>query len=192
MVPRTSTPRTVTADPAFAVVHPGDAIETKSRLESLTRFPETTVDMRRRPYNIDLTKHLAQCDGNYLRISRLMPDIRRTNRRRFRIFRDAHAPLVTIEVVERSRYTTVLTVCQEEAGRGVSATRLKVRLYHDTRCAEVIEYQGQRRFQPVYRYPNAEMRQPDEKAQVNRFLGEFLDACLRHGVANEELVMIGS
>ena len=55
-------------------------------------------------------------------------------------------------------------------------------LYHDARCAEVIEYQCAKHFNAVYPYPNAGMRQRDEKAQVNRLLGEFLAFCLRHGV----------
>ena len=134
---------------------------------------------------------MAECDGNYLRLTRLMPDLMRADRRYFRIFRDAAAPPVTFEVVHRSRYTTVLTLCHRAVGRGLGGTRIKVRLYHDARCAEVIEFQGHRRFKPVYQYPNPEMRQPDEKAQVNRFLRDFLNACLRHGVANEEPVMIG-
>ena len=148
--------------------------------------------MRRRPYNIDLRAHLAECDGNYTRLIRLMPDLRRRDRHHFRLFRNTGAPWATFDVVHRSRYTTVLTLRQEAIGGAVGETRMKVRLYHDTRCAEVIEYQGQRRFEPVYEYPNPKMRQPDEKAQINRFLREFLNACLRHGVANQELVMIGS
>ena len=54
------------------------------------------------------------------------------------------------------------------------------------RSAEVVEYQGKRHFlRAVYDYPNTDMRQPDEKAQINRFLGEYLSLCLTHGVAAE-------
>ena len=55
----------------------------------------------------------------------------------------------------------------------------------DARCAEVVEYQGKRHFRAVYDYPNEDMRQPDEKAQINRFLSEYLALCLSHGVAAE-------
>ena len=77
---------------------------------------------------------------------------------------------------------------QHGPSRGITATRIKVRLYHDARCAEVIEFQGQRRFESVYTYPNVKMRHPDEKAQVNRFLTEFLNLCLAHGVVRKEPV----
>lgn len=145
--------------------------------------------MRSRRYNIDLAAHLAECDGNYLRLlrlTRLMPDMERGDRRDFRVLLGRSALQVTVEVIDRYRYTTVLALSQRPMTCSVAATCLKVRLYHDTRCAEVIEFQGQRLFKPVYDYPNSEMRQPDEKAQVNRFLREFLNACLTHGVANEE------
>ena len=148
--------------------------------------------MRRRPYNIDLRAHLAECDDNYRRLTRLMPDLGRTDRRDFRLFPGAASLLVTFEVIYRSRYTTVLTLSQRSNLDGFGGTMIKVRLYHDARSAEVIEFQGQRRFEAEYEYPNPEMRQPDEKAQVNRFLSEFLKVCLRHGVAHEERVMIGS
>ena len=148
--------------------------------------------MRTRRYNINLAAHLAECDGNYLRLTRLMPDLERSDRRDFRVLIGGAAPRVTVEVIDRCRYTTVLALSQRSVGHGVAETRIKVRLYHDARCAEVIEFQGQRLFEPVYDYPNPKMRQPDEKAQVNRFLREFLNACLAHGVANEERALIGS
>ena len=36
-----------------------------------------------------------------------------------------------------------------------------------------------------YEYPNRDMYQHDEKAQQNRFLGEWLSHCLNHGHACE-------
>ena len=162
--------------------------------------------MRRGRYNIDLSAHLAECDGNYLRLVRLLPGLREGERREFFVSHGDVAPQVTVEVTEHGRYTAVVALRQRFLGQGavpergspaegrdsaqrVGETRIKVRLYHDARCAEVIEFQGQRLFAPEYRYPNAKMRQPDEKAQVNRFLREFLNACLAHGVATEEAAL---
>lgn len=148
--------------------------------------------MRRRPYNIDLRAHLDECDDNYRRLTRLMPDLRRTDRCEFRMFPHGAAMAMTFEVTHRSRYTTVLTLDLPASVRSIGGMRIKIRVYHDARTAEVIEFQGQRRFKAVYDYPNPQMRQPDEKVQVNRFLSEFLNACLRYGVAHRERVMIGS
>lgn len=152
--------------------------------------------MRDRRYIIDLGRHLTVCDGNYLRLTKLMPNLGRHaedvglmgDRRAFRVPVGGASPAVTIEVVECSRYTTTLALAQLSGGRGVADLSMKVRLYHDARSAEVVEFQGKRRFDSAYAYPNREMRLPDEKAQVNRFLSEFLNACLYHGVAAEGAV----
>ena len=148
----------------------------------------------RRPYNIDLGAHLAACDSNYSRILRLLPALEAAleegEPKVFRVLFDAAGaadspPAAVFEVLARDRYTSVVALSQHGPGRGMAATRIIVRLYHDARCAEVIEFQGQRRFASVYRYPNQKMRQPDEKAQVNRFLTEFLSFCLTHGIVCE-------
>ena len=67
---------------------------------------------------------------------------------------------------------------------------IRIRVYHDAKSAEVIEFQNQRRFQAIYDYPNAKMRQRNEKAQINRFLSEFLAQCLNHGVAMDEFLAL--
>ena len=145
--------------------------------------------MAKRRYNIDLSSHLAECDGNYLRLTRLMPNIESSDRRDFRILfgraSASRAAMVSLEVIDRCRYTTVVAL-RQWAASDAAETHIKVRLYHDARSAEVIEFQGQRLFEAEYDYPNRKMRLPDEKAQVNRFLREFLNACLTHGVADEE------
>ena len=56
-----------------------------------------------------------------------------------------------------------------------------VRLYHDASLAEVVKCQGYQQFAPRYEYPNINMHQIDEKAQMNRFLGELLAHCVSHG-----------
>lgn len=164
--------------------------------------------MRQQRYNIDLGRHLAQCDGNYQLFTRLMPDIspqaaaggRADGRRTLRLRLGERAATVTVVVEDRSRFTSIATLSMPAAPalpmpgpaarqRAESAPPLlilKVRLYHDTRSAEVVEFQGERGFEPVYPYPNPQMRQADEKTQVNRFLAEFLTACLRHSAAAEQ------
>lgn len=57
----------------------------------------------------------------------------------------------------------------------------EVRLYHDATVAEVIAWEGHRRFHARNEYPNPKMHQADEKAQLNRFLGELLELCLAQG-----------
>jgi hypothetical protein len=59
---------------------------------------------------------------------------------------------------------------------------ISVRVYHDAKSAEVIKIDNQKVFHGVYEYPNRKMRQPDEKEQINRFLGEVLSLCIENGI----------
>ena len=141
-------------------------------------------------YSIDLPAHMAECDANYLRIMKLFPSLRETDVSVFGVMIADEAAEVSIEVLQRSPYTTLIRLRQlPEAPWGTNPT-MTVRLYHDARSAEVVEYQRARHFKAVYPYPNDSMRQRDEKVQVNRFLGEFLSYCLTHGVAVHERVLV--
>ena len=163
--------------------------------------------MARRRYSIDLIADAAECDANYARMHRLLPelfdrDIRSvvlplpggpvevdTDRAGDGVARgDATAiseRTLAFRVTERCPYTTTVSVRfqpgEEDWHAMLPAPHLTVRLYHDARTAEVTGYQGEDRFRGHYEYPNGEGRQPDEKAQLNRFLGEYLALCLSHG-----------
>ncbi len=133
---------------------------------------------------------MAQCDANYTRLMRLCPALKERQGDVFDVAIGGHRAQVSIEVLERSPYTTLIRIRQRpEAPWGLNPG-FTVRLYHDARCAEVVEYQRARHFKPVYAYPNDVMRQRDEKVQVNRFLGEFLAYCLRNGVAVREPAVV--
>jgi uncharacterized protein YqiB (DUF1249 family) len=159
--------------------------------------------MARARYSIDLRAHMAECDANYARMHRLLPELF-----------DADERLVTLplpgdddgtivfRVVERCPYTTTLSVRFDDPAFGeeadddgwhhmVPAPELRVRLYHDAQTAEVTGYQGEDRFAGRYEYPNEKMRQPDEKVQLNRFLGEYLALCLAHGREGEPVAVAG-
>ena len=145
---------------------------------------------RRKRYSIDLPAHMAECDANYLRIMKLFPSLRENDVSLFGVMIADEAAEVSFEVLERNPYTTSIQLTQlPEAPWGANPT-IRVRLYHDARCAEVVEYQRARHFKAVYAYPNDSMRQRDEKVQVNRLLGEFLSYCLTHGVAVHERVLV--
>jgi len=58
---------------------------------------------------------------------------------------------------------------------------LTVRVYHDAAMAEVISCYRERHIAAVNDYPNRFMHHPDEKVQVNSFLADWLDYCLRFG-----------
>ena len=76
-----------------------------------------------------------------------------------------------------------------EDGSGYhSSYEAVVRVYHDAGLAEVVNCQHYRQFSARYEYPNEQMYQVDEKAQVNRFLSELLAHCLKHGRVNHYVI----
>jgi len=143
--------------------------------------------MARKRYRVDLPSHMAECDANYLRLMKLFPRLREEDVSLFGIALAQQPHRVRLEVLERGPYTTLIELRQLPESPWAMQPHLRVRLYHDARSAEVVEFQGARHFRPTYVYPNNRMHLPDEKAQVNRFLSEFLSMCLAHGMALSEL-----
>ncbi|MFP6797328.1 MAG: DUF1249 domain-containing protein [Pseudomonadales bacterium] len=137
-----------------------------------------------RRYKIDLVEHMVECDQNYVRVIKLFPDYDQVDHRDLLLCFGEEVVNVRMSVLERSRYTSVILLTQE-ASSVAPSNRIRIRVYHDAKSAEVIEIQNQRRFKAIYDYPNPKMRQRDEKKQINRFLGEFLGFCLTFGVSSE-------
>lgn len=136
-------------------------------------------------YTPNLSKLMSDCEINYHRIMRLLPELDDLEEWRFGV--DANTDQlkqVSIHIVERSKYTTTVAVAQESLlDDWVPKPTLTVRLYHDAQMAEVLTFQRNRYIRQTYTYPNEKMFQPDEKAQLNVFLGEWLEFCLRSGRA---------
>lgn len=136
-------------------------------------------------YKVDLSALHAQCEANYVRILRLFPDYESSNQRRFAVGQEQ----LNLEVLERSRYTTVFrfqswsrNVSPEAPSRRwLQPLRLDLRAYHDAAMLEVIAFQSSGRTEGRYSYPNRHMLQPDEKKQQNRFLADWLEHCLLNG-----------
>ena len=147
-------------------------------------------------YSIDLPALHASCESSYVRLLKLFPDYATSNVREFQLWGGCR---VRFEVVERCRYTTLLKAWQL-APAGTDATLVdtpwllplyfELRMYHDADMAEVTGFQStarrpgrhsSRHIAARYEYPNPAMYAPDEKAQRNVFLAEWLRHCLLCG-----------
>ncbi|MCC6296725.1 MAG: DUF1249 domain-containing protein [Pseudomonadales bacterium] len=147
------------------------------------QIPQWGIEVSRRTrYKIDLKRFLAECEANYRRLAKLFPEMALADERRLGLD-GAAAGEVVFQVCERGPYTTLLRVHQGESSTRswLRAPVLLVRVYHDARLAEVTACEGERNLWPRQEYPNPRMLQRDEKAQWNRFLGEWLAACLANG-----------
>lgn len=141
------------------------------------------MNLLRERYRVDLVELQATCEANYARLMRLLPDMRSNqSSRRVALSQGEHLlGILALEVLEACPYTTTLQVRQEHSLPWLPVPQLEVRVYHDARMAEVVGAENARRLRSIYPYPNAAMHQPDEKTQLNLFLGEWLGHCLACG-----------
>ncbi|WP_447589019.1 DUF1249 domain-containing protein [Aquipseudomonas campi] len=141
------------------------------------------MNLLRERYRVDLIELQAACEANYARLLRLLPDMRvSAGERRVALSQgDMLLGVLVIRVLETCPYTTTVQVSQEHSLPWLPVPRLEVRVYHDARMAEVVSAENARRLRSIYAYPNAAMHQPDEKTQLNLFLGEWLSHCLACG-----------
>lgn len=147
--------------------------------------PDTAV--RRQRYHIDLQALHAECDTNYLRLRKLLPDLAHSDRRYLALPAGPDSERrFQFSVIERARYTATLEIAEfgQRLQWGLSAS-FTVRMYHDARMAEVLAFQHQRHAGLRCDYPNPRMHLPDEKTQWNFLLGEWLDHCLAQGYSLE-------
>ncbi|MFZ6046117.1 DUF1249 domain-containing protein [Pseudomonas sp. CR3202] len=149
------------------------------------------VNLLRDRYRVDLIGLQAACEANYARLMSLLPQMRevRGSRRVALSQGERLLGVLALEVVEACPYTTTLQVRQEYSLPWLPSPQLEVRVYHDARMAEVVGAENARRLRSVYPYPNADMHQPDEKSQLNLFLGEWLSHCLACGHELEPVVL---
>lgn len=95
-------------------------------------------------------------------------------------------PVLQLERVEKTRYT--------ETWRMAQATPLlpwcpeldmEVRIYHDAHMADVLRFQSARRIPAVVPSHHPSGWRVNEKALVNRFLGDCLQHCLQQGLPRD-------
>lgn len=130
-----------------------------------------------RKYVPHLPTMQALCEHNYARLLRLMPDIDPDDKSyRFRVTKHQE---YKIQILETARFTTTLAISQTSVKTPqFLKPKMTVQMYHDARMAEVISSQNTGAFAAKYDYPNAKMRQPNEKHMINLFLAEWLQFCL--------------
>ncbi|WP_148253147.1 DUF1249 domain-containing protein [Aidingimonas lacisalsi] len=139
--------------------------------------------MTKAAYVTDLKTLQGECTANYVRLVRMLGDLEAGEVREVALKNhDKRLGCLWLEVLECAPYTSIIRVSQSGVlDDFVDPPRMRVHLYHDVRMAEVTDFQRKRHFDGRYRYPNAHMHQPDEKLQLNRFLGEWLQHGLAHG-----------
>lgn len=132
-------------------------------------------------------------EANYAKLLRVIPPLKYLSNPSKMVAR-GHNQVLLLNVLEKTRYTTLIELGLQYAVANpwLSRQSLSVRIYHDARVAEVMGYQKHRHFTSHYDYPNPDMFHKNEKQQLNKFLGEWLDHCLRnHCIFSENIEPLG-
>lgn len=140
--------------------------------------------MARNKYRVDLPALMRLYDINYANLRRLLPPENQRGNCRFYEVKDS---LFQLEIIESTRYTSLVVIVQCGDIPDYLRPILHVRMYHDARVAEVCRAQQASRIMPRYDYPNSHMHQRNEKHQVNAFLAEWLRYCLRYGISKQDI-----
>jgi uncharacterized protein YqiB (DUF1249 family) len=133
----------------------------------------------RKKYIPDLKEFMALCASNYAKLSRLVSMVELEVGQGFALEVDKQ-PNLLISLEQSSKHTATYRLLQDSEEVSLKR-RYLVRMYHDAKVAEVLSGLNQGMLPPVYPYPNNQMKQPDEKIQLNRFLSEWLNFCLEFG-----------
>jgi len=137
---------------------------------------------------------MAECEANYARVMRLLPEMFEVDEREFQVQLPAGLTAqFRLKVLERCKYTTILEFSQRDNCFGgqidwAPAPHFTLRVYHDARMAEVSAFHGNHRLRSKYSYPNKAMFHRDEKVQLNQLLGEWLRHCLDYGHVAEPVI----
>ena len=98
-------------------------------------------------------------------------------------FADGPSSGMRLTVAEVTKYTYLLTIVADSSRpRWLPEIEIKVRIYHDARMAEVIEWCSDRTI-PWLLCEQSGMQAWDEKWQWNSFLSDLLAHGLKHGMS---------
>ena len=120
-------------------------------------------------------------ETNYAKLLYVIPSAK-TLSSRLQIATLHSSQFIELALLEKSKFTTTLQLDIRHSRQmpWLKHLTLSIRLYHDARVAEVLSFQHHRRFEPKYDYPNPRMYHKNEKQQLNQFLSEWLDYCIKH------------
>ncbi len=97
------------------------------------------------------------------------------------IVKNTNGMQLSLHILETSKYTKTFSLHLQHSAEQtwLPGLHMKIRNYYDAGVSEVLAFQHKHRLNARYNYPNCDMFHRNEKWQINQFLGEWLDHCLR-------------
>ena len=142
--------------------------------------------MARQQYQYPFGDYMQQCELNYSLLCRLVRDMAEDDSREILLEDNS---IIQLQIKEQHKYTSFIQLKHIFSNKfeNILDFELSIRLYHDARQAEVFSSDG-RAMQAKLGYPNSGMEQTDEKFNINHFLGDLLQHCMRHGRSAEAII----
>lgn len=115
-------------------------------------------------------------EANYLKLTRLIPNTLHGISNVVSFTNEANIKFV-LKIIASHKYTVEaeLRIAYCFSNPLLATPSFKLRICHDLQVTEVIAYNQYSQFKADYSYPNQDMLHRDEKQQLNRLLGEYLD-----------------
>lgn len=119
-----------------------------------------------KPYHVDLADLMRTYETNYAKLNALLPKPASVGE--VRCYQAADL-IYQLQVLEVTKYTTLVEICQSDDISTFSLPVMSVRLYHDARVAEVCASDQLTRIAARYEYPNHKMVQKMRKHKSTVF-----------------------
>ena len=131
-----------------------------------------------RPINTSLCLEKI-CESNYQKLFRLIPNLCSLDK--IAIGHTQHHPALHLDILERNPYTLTIELshCFKQQISELIAPAVKVRVYLDAQCAEVIRDNDRPAVDKVYQNPGSTLEIQEYKWRLNYFLQKWLDHCLK-------------
>ena len=131
--------------------------------------------------------HIAVCEGNYLRLQRLLGDFNQDSYQFETVNPDGSSLYISFCILNRTAHTIAVQAIQKSnPEKKINTFSLKIQISIDARLAEVHSYQGEKSL-PFYK-KSSSLQSSDEKGQQNRFLTEWLESIFIAGVASKDSI----
>ena len=131
--------------------------------------------------------HIAVCEGNYLRLQRLLGEFNQDNYQFETVNPDGSSLYISFCILNRTAHTIAVQAIQKSnPEKKINTFSLKIQISIDARLAEVHSYQGEKSL-PFYK-KSSSLQSSDEKGQQNRFLTEWLESIFIAGVASKDSI----
>ena len=148
------------------------------------------ASMINKKYVPDIKAQNAKQEQNFWRLIKLLPNI--DNLDEHCILLDSLNQHANFIITSRDKYTLSvlfeikhLTKCDH-----LHNFQLHIRMYFDVNMAEVVASAHGKQFSGSYPYPNEQMHQVNEKAQLNELFEQWLICIVKFGIHSKKISII--